>query len=453
MVLNTCIDGRYQLLHQIGKGGFSKVYLADDLRLNEKRALKIGTGESPCCFLKKEGQLMAKLKHPHLPHIYDLIHENNRTILVMDYIEGMTLEAYLEKNGPLSQAESMMLMQQLCCVFTYLHNQQPNPLIHRDLKPKNILITNDLKLYLLDFGSSRTFSIDKLSDTAYLGTVGYAPPELLQGAQTDERSDIYSLGVTFYQMLSGCLDTQLLFGTDAKPPCTSEVFEIVQKSTKFHPFERYQSVAELSEALANCQSNGQVEEKNAIHRKKTPLKRLSLPLLVITAMLIGYLLPIGIQWADSQVKTPITIASDLSPKVAALIDKTITLRAFNDQYMSLKPKQENALYANLNTAGVNEQFLLEEASPGLVSLKAANGNYLGTSHLGKGFLFARSNTVGQSESFQMQYLGTKEGKVFFCLRALSGYYWTSDISDNGLMTLRAQKLGGGWETFYVDVVE
>ncbi len=204
---------RYRLLAPIGKGGFGAVYQAEDTELgNRKVAVKEMSQrdltpeelqEATQAF-RNEALLLAGLTHPNLPRIYEQFSEGGRWYLVMDFIEGETLEARLSRmpGGRLPVREALRIGIQLCAVLDYLHTRQP-PVIFRDLKPANIMITQSGDIYLIDFGIARHFKPGQTKDTVAFGSAGYAAPEQYGKAQTTTRSDIYSLGATLHQLLSG----------------------------------------------------------------------------------------------------------------------------------------------------------------------------------------------------------------------------------------------------------
>lgn len=204
---------RYQILCQIGQGGFGAVYTAEDKELGQRLlAVKemsqhhlspqeISAGVKA---FKREALLLAGLMHEHLPRIYDHFAENERWYLVMDYIEGETLEERFEKSrdGSLPLVMALKIALQLCEVLNYLHTRQP-PIIFRDLKPANVILTPAGDLFLIDFGIARHFKPGQAKDTIAFGSPGYAAPEQYGKAQTTPRADIYSLGAILHQMLSG----------------------------------------------------------------------------------------------------------------------------------------------------------------------------------------------------------------------------------------------------------
>jgi tetratricopeptide (TPR) repeat protein len=209
----TLLAGRYQLLSRIGQGGMGAVYKAADTRFNN-RPLAIkemsSTGLPPARLLEaeaafeREAHLLADLLHPNLPRIYEHFTENDRSYLVMDFIEGQTVEEHLEQvgGGPLPIEQVIKWAEQLCDVLNYLHTHQP-PIIFRDLKPANVMMSESGHIYLIDFGIARIFKPGKQHDTVALGSPGYAAPEQYGKAQSSPRSDIYSLGALLHHLLTG----------------------------------------------------------------------------------------------------------------------------------------------------------------------------------------------------------------------------------------------------------
>jgi serine/threonine protein kinase len=222
---NLLLKQRYHIVSQVGKGGFGAVFKAEDIQLgNRFLAIKemSQSGLSPQEIIeatdafKREAHMLASLKHPNLPSIYDYFNEAGRWYLVMDFIEGETLEEHLnkEKEGSLPCEEVLQIGIQLCTVLGYLHNRQP-PIIFRDLKPANVMLTTEGHLYLIDFGIARHFKPGQMRDTIAFGSPGYAAPEQYGKTQTTSRADIYSLGATLHQMLTGDnpSDTPFYFAT------------------------------------------------------------------------------------------------------------------------------------------------------------------------------------------------------------------------------------------------
>jgi serine/threonine protein kinase len=189
------------------------VYLAQDSQLGDRQVavkemsqsiLYSQQAQNAVENFKREAHLLASLQHPNLPSIYDHFEEGGRWYLVMSFIQGGTLADYLEHahEHKLRLEETLRIGDALCDVLNYLHAHQP-PIIFRDLKPGNIMRTPAGHIYLIDFGIARHFKPGQAKDTASYGSMGYSPPEQYGQAQTTERSDIYSLGATLYECLSG----------------------------------------------------------------------------------------------------------------------------------------------------------------------------------------------------------------------------------------------------------
>ena len=203
---------RYHLLRQVGTGGFGAVYQAQDTQLGNRlvavkemsqrgltpEELREATGN-----FQREALLLASLHHPNLPHIYEQFEEGGRWYLVMEFIEGETLEARLSRASTgLPIEEALQIGLQLSKALGYLHSRTP-PIIFRDLKPANIMLTPDGQVFLIDFGIARLFKPGQTRDTESFGSAGYAAPEQYGKAQTTAQSDIYGLGATLYHLLTG----------------------------------------------------------------------------------------------------------------------------------------------------------------------------------------------------------------------------------------------------------
>lgn len=206
--IGTVLEGKYEILREIGRGGMSVVYLAMDTHLNKQWAVKEirkrGNGkkdEIVVNSLLAEANLMKGLDHPALPRIVDIIDHGSTIFVVMDYIEGESLDKILKAEGV--QAEDVVITwaKQLCDALSYLHTQTP-PIIYRDMKPANVMLKPEGNVKIIDFGIAREYKEQNLTDTTVLGTKGYAPPEQYSG-QTDARSDIYALGMTMHHLLTG----------------------------------------------------------------------------------------------------------------------------------------------------------------------------------------------------------------------------------------------------------
>ena len=259
----TLLQNRYRILAKVGGGGMGTVYQAEDLRLpGHLNAIKAFSPANvpqedrswAMTYFRQEAQILARLNHQGLARVSNFFNEGEQWFLVMDWVEGETLSDRLRAaGGSLPHQESIAIIDQLCEVMNYLHNQQP-PVIFRDLKPSNIMINQQGQVKLIDFGTARFFKPEQSRDTVNLGTPGYAAPEQYGGAgQSDARADIYSLGVVLHELLTGHNPTITPFRlppiTKLNPIASPHLERIVQKATSMEAVDRYQTVVEVQRAL------------------------------------------------------------------------------------------------------------------------------------------------------------------------------------------------------------
>lgn len=206
--IGTVIDGKYEVLREIGRGGMSIVYLAMDTHLNKQWAVKEirkkGSGKNDEIVVNSllaEANMMKRLDHPTLPRIVDIIDNGVTIYVVMDYIEGESLDKILNEYGAQPEEKVINWAMQIADALAYLHSQKP-PIIYRDMKPANVMLKPEGNIKIIDFGIAREYKEQNLADTTVLGTKGYAPPEQYSG-KTDPRSDIFALGMTMHHLLTG----------------------------------------------------------------------------------------------------------------------------------------------------------------------------------------------------------------------------------------------------------
>ena len=254
--------GRYELKKEIGRGGSARVYLAWDRLEKRHWAIKEITGhrgmgsEQGKAADSAEVRFLQKLYHPALPHIVRTISQKGKLYVVMDYVEGESLEQLLQEQGPFGEEQVLSWGIQLCRVLIYLHSQRP-PVIYRDLKPANIMLQQDGRLKLVDFGTARLYKERQRRDTVRLGTYGFcAPEQLSKRGQSDARTDIYSLGVTLYVLLTGHYPSEEPYEIcpirQWNPQLSKELEKIIRKCTRPNPMKRYQNVGLLLSALQHC---------------------------------------------------------------------------------------------------------------------------------------------------------------------------------------------------------
>ena len=257
--IGSLVDGKYKILNKVGQGGMSVVYLAMNEKANKQWAVKEVRKDGIKDFeivkqgLVAETDILKKLNHPNLPSIVDVIDTNESFIIIMDYIQGNSLNKALDEFGAQPQEHVISWAKQLCDVLGYLHSRNP-AIIYRDMKPANVMLKPDGNVTLIDFGTAREFKEKNLADTTCLGTVGYAAPEQFGGmGQTDARTDIYCLGATLYHLVTGKNPCEPPYEIkpirEINPSLSSGLERIILKCTQRDPNDRYQSAAELMYAL------------------------------------------------------------------------------------------------------------------------------------------------------------------------------------------------------------
>lgn len=263
--IGSLVDGKYKILSEIGHGGMSVVYMAINEKANKTWAVKevrkdgVQNFEAVKQGLVAETDILKKLNHPNLPSIIDVIDTNESFIIIMDYIQGNSLDVALREFGAQAQENVIAWAKQLTDVLGYLHSRTP-AIIYRDMKPANIMLRPDGNVTLIDFGTAREYKEKNLADTTCLGTVGYAAPEQFGGmGQTDARTDIYCLGATLYHLVTGMNPCEPPYEIkpirQINPSLSSGLERIILKCTQRNPNDRYQSAAELMFALEHYREN------------------------------------------------------------------------------------------------------------------------------------------------------------------------------------------------------
>lgn len=303
--------GTYHVEAVIGRGGMGEVFLASHRTLDVPVALKQGRADQPLPesviseldgllhqqqetprtpasytfsddfplsggvntdrFLR-EALLLARLSHPAIPTLYDYFFEDGYWYLVMEYLPGPTLATYMRQYAPLPPLEALNYAMQLCDVMDYLHKQSP-PVVFRDLKPSNVILSPEGRLMLVDFGISRYFKEGQINDTTDFGSPGYASPEQYEGnGQTDGRSDLYSLGVMLHEMISGqrpvraggaTRSNKLESPRQINPALSPALSGLVTVATRPEAMYRFQTPHAFYTALERTRF---IEERRAFHR-------------------------------------------------------------------------------------------------------------------------------------------------------------------------------------------
>lgn len=263
--IGMMLGERYEILEKIGTGGMSDVYKAKCHKLNRYVAVKVLKQEfsENSNFVSKfrvEAQAAASLMHPNIVNVYDVGEDNGIHYIVMELVEGITLKKYIEKKARLSVKEAVSIAIQACMGIEAAHN---NHIIHRDIKPQNIIISKEGKVKVTDFGIAKAATSNTITSNV-MGSVHYTSPEQARGGYSDEKSDIYSMGITLFEMLTGRVpfngDTTVAIAIkhiqepmpsprDYVPEIPVSVEQIVLKCTQKSPDRRYQSMSSLIEDL------------------------------------------------------------------------------------------------------------------------------------------------------------------------------------------------------------
>lgn len=275
--------GRYRIIKQIGRGGMADVYLAKDLILDgEEVAVKVlrtnyQTDPIAVARFQREARAMADLDHPHIVRITDIGEEEGQQYLAMEYVAGLDLKRYIKEHAPLSNEEAVRIMGQILLAMRLAHT---HGIVHRDLKPQNVLLTPDGDAKVTDFGIAVAFAETSLTQTnSMLGSVHYLSPEQARGSKATVQSDIYAMGIIFYEMLTGHIpydgDSAVTIALQhfqkplpsiiAENPNVPQALEnVVIKATAKKLTDRYQSVAEMYVDLSSCLSADRRNEKKLV---------------------------------------------------------------------------------------------------------------------------------------------------------------------------------------------
>lgn len=268
---------KYKYIRTLGHGGCGEVFLAQNITLGNLWAVKeIVKGENASISGYIEPEILKRLNHPALPRICDVYEDETKFYIVEDYLEGICLKQELDTKGKFDEQTVIDWAIQLCSVLEYLHNQKPNPIIYGDMKPHNIILTKEGFIKLIDFGVSTIVTEatgEYTSDTAFIGTKGYAAPEQFIGNGISCASDIYSLGITLIQLITGIdpLKAISVFQNEKYAEYLSPgLFELLRKCIHPNLALRYQTVGILMKELRQYSLRSSLDnENNAGNHKKS----------------------------------------------------------------------------------------------------------------------------------------------------------------------------------------
>ena len=273
------INDRYEIIRSIGEGGMANVYLGHDIILDRNVAIKVLRGdlsndEKFVRRFQREALSASSLAHPNIVEMYDVGEDDGTYYIVMEYVEGKTLKQLLKKRGSLTLSEAIDIMSQLTDGMAHAHNSY---IIHRDLKPQNIMIKDDGQIKITDFGIAMALNATQLTQTnSVMGSVHYLPPEQASGKGCTIKSDIYSMGIIFYELLSGSLpfrgDNAVEIALkhmkeplpnlrDENPSIPQSIVNIIKRSTAKNPKNRYDTAKEMHEDLLTALDDERMDEE------------------------------------------------------------------------------------------------------------------------------------------------------------------------------------------------
>ena len=268
LAIGTVLKNQYRIVRLVGGGGMAWVYQVEEVpagsgklwALKELRPQTQDRAEQASArkLFEQEAKLLRALDHVNIPKIADFFEENGRACLVMEFVWGESLEKRLEAtNAPLLETDVLKWAIQLCEALQYLHTRQP-PIIFRDMKPSNVMVTHTGLVKLIDFGIARTYKVGKKRDTVAMGSENYAAPEQWGEGQTDARSDVYALGATMYHLLANMAPTPAFLPSEPLPlgnyngALSKKTIALITKSMDRRRGNRFQSALEMREALIDA---------------------------------------------------------------------------------------------------------------------------------------------------------------------------------------------------------
>ena len=448
--IGSLVDGKYKILSKVGQGGMSVVYMAINEKANKTWAVKEVRKDGVLDFeavkqgLVAETDILKKLSHPNLPSIIDVIDTDDSFIIIMDYVQGNSLNKALEEYGAQPQEYVIEWAKQLCDVLGYLHSRQP-PIIYRDMKPANIMLKPDGNVTLIDFGTAREFKEKNLADTTCLGTVGYAAPEQFGGmGQTDARTDIYCLGATLYHLVTGCNPSEPPYEMkpirQINPGLSNGLERIILKCTQRNPADRYQSAAELMYALDHY------EEIDDLYKKKQKKKLAGF----VTTVSLALVFAVGgftLNYLAAQKATDTYQSLLYEASKTADYDKKISLYA---QAITVP-----------NKAGEKEAYL------GLIQTYKENDSVFSVDEANQLTKYVKNNKAAlQKDPANYTEICFETGKLFWyyydygdgtenqVTKAKSSVEWFQDVIENapeGYKNLNMAKVYANIGTFYRDI--
>ena len=374
------INDRYEIIRSIGEGGMANVYLANDIILNRLVAVKILRGDlaEDEKFVKRfqrEAIAASSLNHPNIVEVYDVGEDDGKYFIVMEYVEGKTLKSLIKKRGALTLPEVVDIMLQLTSAIAHAHESY---IIHRDIKPQNVIIMEDGRVKVMDFGIAAQLNSNELTQTnSVMGTVYYLPPEQASGTSATVKSDIYSLGILMYELVVGKvpfkgdspvevaikhMKTPLPSITDAYPEIPQSIENVILKACAKNPLNRYATVKDMhddlltvldkerfnepkvkylysEEALEDDMPRERRSDRNKQKEEKRKNKKMNKALIIIGVIILvlvlagTFIMFIYPKFFKAEVKIPDVVDMTVSEAEDTLKEKGLEVRA--------KTKKEN----------------------------------------------------------------------------------------------------------------
>ena len=437
----TLFAGRYEIIEELGKGGMGKVYRVLDKKLNEEIALKlikpeIASDKKTVERFQNELKIARKIAHKYVGRMFDLNEEKETYYITMEYVPGQDLKGLIRQSAPLSIARTFFFAKQICAGLTEAHNLG---IIHRDLKPSNIMVDKQGNTRIMDFGIARSLSGKGITAKGVMiGTPEYMSPEQVEGKEVDQRSDLYSLGIIMYEMVTGRVpfegDTPFVIGVKHKseapkepkefnPQIPHDLNQVILRCLEKEKEKRYQDIGEVLSALNQIEQGLSTTEPTVLKRKPitskeitvrlTP-KRLLIPAVFILALLvIAFLLfrkpgqkldPNRVVVAIFENQTGDEELNNLGKVAADSITRGIVQTNLID-VVHFQSSLQSGLYSDLKTeektSSSRIQIIARITGAGII----VSGTYY---------------QMGENLSFQAEITSAEQGKVLYAISPVSG---------------------------------
>ncbi len=343
------LDEKYEVIKVLGKGGMATVYLCKNTRLDNLWAIKETKKDDKIdTDITTEPNILKKLNYPGIPKIIDIFYENNNFYLVEEYIEGQTLKEYVKENRYLEVENICQIISSICDIIKYLHSFNP-PIIYRDVKPSNIMITPTGKVVLIDFGISKIYKVGNDGDTVNLGSIGYAAPEQSGSEQSCRQTDIYGIGMVMYFMTTGKVSAtaaEPLIDGNYADNTNVDLKKIIQKCVQSEIKDRYTSIEELNDEIVELLNkyredktlllnSSNIKQDQKITNFKARLSLIGMIVIVAIIFVIIYFLynnnkgyndikAANKPAVETTIPTTIPTTKSITPTVSEVIQPTIT---------------------------------------------------------------------------------------------------------------------------------